>query len=331
MVVAGLLLAVIIYFAAKMTLLKKEKKIDVMTKGKEMGSIAVSMGVNLRDPFTDFFEWYLGIRICGSKRSSGYLLLVVVAFVLAMLSVRISIKQLNFLSGDEEGEEGFSYANMDATFLVLKEKYKSVYAVLSRLGLATVVPAQQEEEEDTPVQDKEEKLLANLIKAKKLMLDISRRERKEERVTEAVRQLYFEDVPFTIMNLLYVVYRCEHGEETNGVQVMFLFRTVVSVALGAKKYFEWKQVQADRKNVEWWVEIVAIKLAESKTLLREIKEIGGDEDGNGEIEECRSSIIGEPSHIFLGLLERRRHKAVRKLVKTEYNIGEVISIDGRRK
>jgi len=80
----------------------------------------------------DFTAWYLGIRQCGSKRSSVYFLLVVVALVLA-LSVHVSIKQLNFLSANKE-EEGFGDAELDVEFVVLKEKYKSVNAVLSTEG-----------------------------------------------------------------------------------------------------------------------------------------------------------------------------------------------------
>ena len=79
----------------------------------------------------DFTAWYLGIRLCGSKRSGVYFLLVVVASVLA-LSVHVSIKQLNFLSANKE--EGFGDAELDVEFVVLKEKYKSVNAVLPTEG-----------------------------------------------------------------------------------------------------------------------------------------------------------------------------------------------------
>ena len=133
-----------------------------------------------------------------------------------------------------------------------------------------MAPVEGEAAADTPKQQNEKKLLKSLVKVEKLKLDISQRERREERVIPAVRQLSFEDIPFTVMNLLYVVYGCGQGG-TTGVQAMFLFSTVLSVVFGSKKYFEWKQVQADRTNVEWWVEIVAMKLAASKELLKEIR------------------------------------------------------------
>jgi len=94
-------------------------------------------------------------------------------------------------------------------------------------------------------------------------------------------QVIVEDLPITCLNVWYVVYGC--GEQVNdGTQITFLGSTALSIYLGANKWLEWKQVQADRKNVEAWTENVEYKLAESKELLRGIK--GGDleEGGRGE-------------------------------------------------
>jgi len=151
---------------------------------------------------SSFTSWYLGIRLCGSRRSSVYLLFVVVAAVLAMLSVHVSIKQLNFLSSNNSDEEGFGDAKLDAEFAVLKEKYKGVNVLLSklgaarlsdRLGLTTARPVEGEATVDAPEQQKEKELLDTLTKVKKLKLDISKRERREELAIAAVKQLYFED------------------------------------------------------------------------------------------------------------------------------------------
>ena len=294
--VVGVLVAVIVIFAVK-TMLNKDKTIDVMTKGKEMAAITMSMGMNIFDPMTDFSSWYIGIRKCGSKRSSGYFLLVVVAFVLSMMTVRVCINQLNYLSSSKE-EEGFGDAELDAKFAELKEKYKSLGAGLkqlgSRLGMGKVAPAKDDKGEDTPQQQKEKELLAKLVKIKVMKVDISQRARKEERAVASVLQLYFEDIPFTVMNLLFVVYGCGQGEGSPGVQFAFLSSTVISCVFGAKKYFEWKQVQADRRNVAAWVEVVEIKLAESKKLLRDIKikRCGGETVSKGEFEEMKREIRG---------------------------------------
>ena len=132
-----------------------------------------------------------------------------------------------------------------------------------------MAPAKDAGEEGTPQQTKEKELLAKLFNIKKMKLDISQRGRKQERVSSAMMQVIMEDVPMTIMNVLYLELGCGQDDVQDDVQddasnikqVAFLGSTAASIYFGStldllriyfgsKKWLEWKQVQADRKNVE---------------------------------------------------------------------------------
>ena len=82
-------------------------------------------------------------------------------------------------------------------------------------------------------------------------------------------------------------------EETVGKrkQAVFLFATFFSVALGVKKFLEWRGVKEDKRNVESWKEIVESRLVEAKALCNYIKgREGAEGPGWGEVLELRTKV-----------------------------------------
>ena len=96
--------------------------------------------------------------------------------------------------------------------------------------------------------------------------------------------MFVEDLPCSIFNIMYVVYGCfnavaEESEESvgKGKLAMFMIATFFSVALGVKKFVEWRGLTEDKRNVTSWKDSVKHKLAEARRLYNEVK---GVETGN---------------------------------------------------
>jgi len=98
--------------------------------------------------------------------------------------------------------------------------------------------------------------------------------------------VFVEDLPCTIFNIMYVVYGCfnavaegDDAEETvgNGKLAMLMSVTFFSVAMGMKKFVEWRGLKGDKRNVTSWTDSVKLKLAEARRLYNEVK---GVETGN---------------------------------------------------
>ena len=87
--------------------------------------------------------------------------------------------------------------------------------------------------------------------------------------------MFVEDLPCTIFNILFVVYGCfgAAGEDSvgKGKQAMFMLSTFLSVALGVKKFVEWRGLKEDKRNVTSWKDSVQQKLAEARRLYNEVK------------------------------------------------------------
>ena len=87
--------------------------------------------------------------------------------------------------------------------------------------------------------------------------------------------MFVEDLPCTIFNILFVVYGCfgAAGEDSvgKGKQAMFMLSTFLSVALGVKKFVEWRGLKEDKRNVTSWKDSVKHKLADARRLYNEVK------------------------------------------------------------
>jgi len=340
--VFGFVLAVVIVLVLKMLLDENATSADVMTKGAEMASIAKSMGTNILDPVTDFTSWFLVIRKCGGWVSNVYLFFVMVAFVTTGQSVRTSAKQLNFLSKDNGGgklathqsrvellrQVSMGRAEMDEVFVKLRKKHpeqnavaKKAKGVLSMLKKekGAVAPVLDPDPADETVEQKEKRLLGIFRKIAKMNRDIGQRERKEERVSGAVLQVFVEDIPGTVFNAMYMIYGCinlEEDEEGGAAAKMFVFllATFLSVALGVKKFLEWRQIKADRRNVESWIEIVEHRLVDATKLLREIKGETGDLEQGDDV--AKDAVIARLKRGNQALKEEARREAERQAKET---------------
>ena len=211
-------------------------------------------------------------------------------------------------------------AEMDEVFVELRKKYpeqnaiaKKAKGVLSMLkkGNGAVAPVLDPDPADETAEQKEKRLLGIFRNIVKMNRDIGQRERKEERVSGAVLQVFVEDIPGTIFNALYVIYGCvnleEEDKEGGAAAKMFVFMlaTFLSVALGVKKFLEWRQIKADRRNVESWIEIVEHRLVDATKLLREIKGEGDE----GDLEEGKDA--------FIAKLERENQALKEEVRRTE--------------
>ena len=111
-----------------------------------------------------------------------------------------------------------------------------------------------------------------------------------------------EGLPCTIFNIMFVVYGCfsaETGEEEegggNGKNAVFLILTFFSVALGVKKFLEWRGVKEDKKDVESWKESVEHRLVDANMLFDEIE--GVEETGEEGLREENSRLREENARL----------------------------------
>ena len=231
-------------------------------------------------------------------------------------------------------------AELDEVFVELRGKYpeqnavaKKAKGVLSmfKKGRGTVAPVLDPDPADETAEQNEKMLLGIFRKIEKVNRDIGQRERKEERVSGAVLQVFVEDIPGTVFNALYVIYGCvnlEEDDEEGGAaakMLVFLLATFLSVALGVKKFLEWRQIKADRRNVESWIEIVELRLVDAKKLLRENKgEMGDAEAGKDEIIERlekENQLLKERGETYL---EEGKGEAIARLEKENQALKEEV-------
>ena len=66
-----------------------------------------------------------------------------------------------------------------------------------------------------------------------------------------------------------------------GDLAMFMIATFFSVALGVKKFLDWRGVNEYKRNVENWKESVEHKLVAARELYNEIKGVGGSSRRRG--------------------------------------------------
>ena len=219
-------------------------------------------------------------------------------------------------------------AEMDEVFVKLRNKYpeqnavaKKAKGVVSMLKKAkgAVAPVLDPDPADETVEQKEKRLLGIFRKIAKMNRDIGQRERKEERVSGAVLQVFVEDIPGTVFNAMYMIYGCinlEEDEEGGAAAKMFVFllATFLSVALGVKKFLEWRQIKADRRNVESWIEIVEHRLVDATKLLREIKGETGDLEQGDDV--AKDAVIARLKRGNQALKEEARREAERQAKET---------------
>ena len=90
-----------------------------------------------------------------------------------------------------------------------------------------------------------------------------------------------------------------------GKLAMFMFATFFSVALGVKKFVEWRGLKEDKRNVMSWKDSVKQKLADARRLYNEVK---GVETGNVVSRELYETAAAD-------IVELRKEVAQLKAVK----------------
>jgi hypothetical protein len=185
-----------------------------------------------------------------------------------LIAVSVSVLQLLHLKAD--ADEIKTSEELEAEFIPLKARYKKVEAE-AEAGGAQVQPvagdAAAEDEDEDPVNALEKKLLARIERIHTDKTEVFQMERDQKRTIAGVIQIIVEDTPITFINVLYMVYGCDLGvgagepldavdDEKNcppvqeRVSSVFIFTTMLTVALATKKIVSFAGLGAKKRNLE---------------------------------------------------------------------------------
>jgi hypothetical protein len=125
-----------------------------------------------------------------------------------------------------------------------------------------------EDTEDSPVKASEKKLLGRIKRIHTDKTEVFQLKRDRERTVAGVIQIIVEDTPITLINVLYMVYGCDlrfgAGEPVDFVELddggcpparervgsVFIFTTMLTVALATKKVISFRSLGAKKRNRE---------------------------------------------------------------------------------
>jgi hypothetical protein len=122
-------------------------------------------------------------------------------------------------------------------------------------------------EDEDPVNAREKKLLARIERIHTVKTEVFQMQRDQKRTVAGVIQIIVEDTPITFINVLYMVYGCDLGvgagepldtvdDENNCPPVqervgsVFIFTTMLTVALATKKVVSFRGLGAMKRNRE---------------------------------------------------------------------------------
>ncbi|GMI31918.1 hypothetical protein TeGR_g3619 [Tetraparma gracilis] len=257
----------IYYVYAHLT--KTANDTSLKTKAKEVRSNLFMIAANVTDVLTDFLNWHITIaRACAGLVNHLYLGFACVSVVGMFIAVSVSVLQLLHLKAD--ADEIKTSDDLEAEYVPLKARYKKV-AEEAEVGGSQVQPvagvAAAEDEDEDPVNAMEKKLLARIERIHKDKTEVFQMEREQKRTIAGVIQIIVEDTPITFINVLYMVYGCDLGvgagepldaadDENNCPPVqervgsVFIFTTMLTVALATKKVVSFRGLGAMKRNRE---------------------------------------------------------------------------------
>ena len=177
---------------------KNEHGANMVMKEKEIKKAWMSIAINSADPISDMFNWFLVMRHC-AMFGSIYLILVVVSFIAAFVTLLTSVRQLFQLKSDVSTLTlNTNDADLDGELPLLRAKYEAEVGrenssffkkTRSKLGAAVVAPVDVVAEEDPILREREQRLLRQLKLILTCKTVILRKKRKQERVVSAVMQV----------------------------------------------------------------------------------------------------------------------------------------------
>ncbi|GMI36225.1 hypothetical protein TeGR_g7830 [Tetraparma gracilis] len=260
---------VIYYGYAHLT--KTANDTSLKTKAKEVRANLLMIALNVTDVLTDFLNWNITIaRACAGMVNHLYLGFACASVVGMLIAVSVSVLQLLHLKAD--ADEIKTSDDLEAEFVPLKARYKKV-AAEADVGGAQVQPvagdaaSEDEDEDEDPVNALEKKLLARIERIHTDKTEVFQMERDQKRTIAGVIQIIVEDTPITFINVLYMVYGCDLGvgagepldavdDENNCPPVqervgsVFIFTTMLTVALATKKIVSFAGLGAKKRNLE---------------------------------------------------------------------------------
>ena len=301
-------------------LTKKDGDADVVTEVKEFRKNVVAGGLNAADPITDSVNAFTIAKACsGQAVALIYFVLVAVSSVCATYAVGVNVQQARSLKKDLEGiklgDDALEQQEAD-----LAKKYPKVLAegdesLMQKAKAAAakagvVQPVSSSAAPEDPAVVKEKAALSKLLLVLKLRLEVFQKKRQKKRVIAAVIQVFVEDLPITIVNVLFLVYKCSLGflgradedeltddaddagecgtELTKAATVTFVMITVATTALMTKKVtdaFALGDMMKQVKTIEE-TQIPAL-LSEARALL------DGDGDADTELQRAREDLRRE--------------------------------------
>ncbi|GMI42458.1 hypothetical protein TeGR_g13702 [Tetraparma gracilis] len=257
----------IYYVYAHLT--KTANDTSLKTKAKEVRANLFMIAVNVVDVLTDFLNWHITIaRACAGLVNHLYLGFACASVVGMLIAVSVSVLQLLHLKSD--ADEIKTSEELEAEFIPLKARYKKVEAE-AEAGGAQVQPvagdAAAAAEDEDPVNALEKKLLARIERIHTDKTEVFQMQRDQKRTIAGVIQIIVEDTPITFINVLYMVYGCDLGvgagepldtvEDENNcppvqerVGSVFIFTTMLTVALATKKVVSFRGLGAMKRNRE---------------------------------------------------------------------------------
>ena len=295
-------------------LTKKDGDADVVTEVKEFRKNVVAGGLNAADPITDSVNAYTIAKACrGQPVALIYFVLVAVSSVCATYAVGVNVQQARSLKKDLEGiklgDDALEQQEAD-----LAKKYPKVLAegdesLMQKAKAAAakagvVQPVSSSAAPEDPAVVKEKAALSKLLLVLKLRLEVFQKKRQKKRVIAAVIQVFVEDLPITIVNVLFLVYKCSLGflgradedelsddavecgtELTKAATVTFVMITVATTALMTKKVTDAFALGGMMKQVKTIEEVqIPALLAQARALL------DGDADADTELLRAREDL-----------------------------------------
>jgi hypothetical protein len=227
------------------------------------------------------------------------------------------------LEGIKIGDAALAQQQADLAMKHTEVKAEGTESYLQKAKAAAakagvVQPVSSSAAPEDPAVLKEKQILAKLLLVQALKLEVFKKKRQEKRAVAAVIQVIVEDVPITIVNVLFLVYSCslgflgnEEGEMSidddggcdaaldKGAMVTFILITVATTALMTKKITDalaLKDVKRQVNTIEQ-VQIPAL-LAQARALIE-----GGGGDLQSQLRAVTERAAQQEKE--LGVLRRR--------------------------
>ncbi|GMI24517.1 hypothetical protein TeGR_g290 [Tetraparma gracilis] len=247
-----------------------KKNTNLATHSNEIRHNATVLGFTVMDLLSDVLNWYAVVSFCTGSISAIYLAILGISALVASHSCFVNFKQVKSLA-KELAEVTLGDAVLDTELDNLERMYpdvkvkagiikggrsaaREVGALIKATFVKNKVQPTVERQSSAVlgegVEVKEKRLLRVLKRIKNLKHKQLFWERKKVRVVSGALSSLVEDLPFTILNTLYIVYGCSlgfgddgSGESEDGhcrrggdsTLTLFMFSTIATIAFASKK------------------------------------------------------------------------------------------------